>query len=141
MKILPLALACTGLLAFTVACDNDSAVQDCTVDTDCTDAEQVCLDGFCQLDDSECEVAQDCQIAYNDGDNASALCEADSDCDEATDEICATGFDGQGFCVASDDGSGACEDAGGVVVTVDGADACLDPEADRACSEGTCSVE
>ena len=148
MKILPLALACTGLLAFTVACDNASNVEDCSVDADCLDAATpVCIDSFCQADDSECEEAVDCQIAYNASDDGdSATCEGDVDCDADADEICASGFEDQGFCVSSDDGSGACEDVGGVGVTVTkaeggDAEACLDAVADRSCAEGTCSVE
>lgn len=140
-----------ALLAVTVACDSGSNVVDCTTDDDCADLADtpVCDpdEGFCVADTSECAADLDCQIAYNAGDDASAACTADSECDTAAAEICAAGFNGEGFCVASDDGTTACTDAGGVVVTVDKveggtADACLDPVADRSCGDdGVCTVQ
>lgn len=148
MKILSLALACTGLLAFTVACADGSNITDCTVDADCAALVDtpVCIDAICQADTSECAADVDCQIAFNDGDDASPACSTDAECDTAAAEICASGFSDVGFCVASDDGTSACTDAGGVVESVSkveggSADACLDPAGDRSCGEdGTCTV-
>ena len=144
MKIfLSLALACTGLIALTIACDSASNVTECTVDADCVDVDATFIcgeDGICGADTSECEADFDCQVAYNDGDNASATCSADSDCNSEFDEICAAGFGEQGFCVVGDDGSGVCTDS---VTKANGTtgEACLDPVGDRTCVDGVCDVK
>ena len=100
MKIfLSLALACTGLIALTIACDSASNVTECTVDADCVDVDATFIcgeDGICGADTSECAADLDCQII--DGADG-ADCTASSDCED--NEGCAEGFDGAGFCLVT----------------------------------------
>jgi hypothetical protein len=148
-KLLLLCSVPASILAITVACDSNSNVTPCESDADCAavaDVTPTCdVDlGQCVANNDECSVTVDCQIAYNQDGGATAndACEADSDC--GADEICAKGFNDEGFCVSADDGSSACTDVGGEVVSVTKigggtADACLDPASSTSCDDGTCS--
>lgn len=96
-----LAAIPAALLALTVACDNDSAAIDCTVDSDCPADVPVC-DPTLQIcvagGEEECGEDLDCQIL--DGSDG-AGCEGSDQCPD--DEGCVEGFNGDGFCVVTGD--------------------------------------
>lgn len=135
MKLLLAAIPC-ALLAFSFACDNDSAAIDCASDVDCP-AEQPTCDPTLLIcvaeDEPECTEDIECQVTDFGSDDA---CDANADC--ADGEVCVDGSDATPHCVLL--AAGGCDGFGEATVDDVAGDSqtiCVDDAV--SCEEGACA--
>ena len=109
MKLsLALAAIPASILALSFACDGGS-VTDCTVDTDCTDAQNsvgeptpFCDGTICVADVGECAADLDCELRDDDSATSSdeEACAASGDCDVGEHCVEIGGGNGGAVCAA-----------------------------------------